>query len=78
MAKALQDGTEAKRRRIKSAPSEFEKNEDGEVCKGMIGELGGDRYQAPRSRSANFGARTSQPAKDSHVQEAIGRLLNNR
>ena len=41
MAKALHDGTEATRPRVKSTPSEFEKNEDGEVCKGMFGEFGG-------------------------------------
>ena len=78
LAKALHDSTEAKRRKAESAPTEFKENGDGEVCKGMNGELGGDRNQAPRSREANFIALISLLARDKHVHEAIGRLLMNK
>ena len=75
LAKAMHDSNAAKRRRMESASKEFKKNQDAEVCKGMIGELGGDRTQAPRSREANFRTQAIGPSKDRQVREAIGRLL---
>ena len=48
LAKAQHDSTEAKRRKLESAPIEFKQGWGGVDCKGKIEEFGGNRDQALR------------------------------